>query len=96
MVSEKEERKEPLCLPHAQAEQSVRADVPVAGGQAGGQHLQGGGGEGAAEGGAGAHGAPAAPGEAAPQDGQAAEGASALGPSAPWQREGPGIGQRTY
>lgn len=66
--------KEALSLPNAQAEQSVRSDVPVAGGEAGGQRLQGGGREGAAEGGPAAHGAPAAPGEEDEQGHQAAEG----------------------
>lgn len=63
-----------MSVPCAQAEQSVRADVPVADGKAGGQHLQGGGGEGSAEGGSTAHGAPAAPGEADQQGHPAAEG----------------------
>lgn len=66
--------KETLSLPHAQAEQSVRSDVPVTGGKAGGQHPQRSGGKGAAEGGPGAHGAPAARGEETQQGHQAAEG----------------------
>lgn len=65
----------PLC---AQAEQSVRSDVPVTGGKAGGRRLQTGGRKGAAEGGPAAHGAPAAPGEEGQQGDQAAEGERSL------------------
>lgn len=70
--------KETVPLPSAQAEQSIRADVPVAGGKAGGQHLQRGGREGSAEGGFGAHGAPAAAGEEDQQGHSAAEGEGSL------------------